>query len=444
MEKVLRSLKGLVPTGLADAGRPAYHFGLAVLGELIYRFPGRQITVIGVTGTNGKSTSANLIAAVLAAGGHRVGLATTVNFKVGGRAWANQTKMTSPGRFATYKLLRQMVKAGDTHAVIEASSHALHWHRVWGVPFQTAVFTNLSRDHLDLHRTMEAYRNTKGKLFQKLKPRHGKTVSVVNGDDPEAAYFLQFLADEKYVYGVKPETAEVMPLAQTVLADEIESGSTGSTFVARVDGTTIPVQVNIPGAFNVANALAAVCVGLAHGVALETIGRAIGAVPGVPGRMERVEAGQPFPVIVDYAHTPDAFDNVFSTLRAITPGRLISVFGATGDRDQGKRPELGRIAAGYSDFMFLTEEDPASEDPLAIISQIIPGIEAAGKTQQDYEIVPKRRTAINQALQLAKRDDTVVLLAKGHETVMTYADGKKPWDDRTVVAEEWQKLAETS
>ena len=441
MEAFLKSVRKIVPRGLADTVRPAYHFALAVVGECIYRFPGRQLTVIGVTGTNGKSTSANLIAKVLEAGGHQVGLATTVNFKIGDKEWANESKMTSPGRFAAYRLLRQMVNAGCTHAVLEVSSHALHWHRVWGIPFQTAVFTNLTRDHLDLHQTMEAYRNTKGKLFASLKSGR-KSVAVVNGDDPEASYFLKCFADTKYVYGLTPAAAEVLPLAHTVKAEEIRSGADGSSFTVVTESGTFPAMVHLPGRFNVANALAAVSVGLAHGVDQKEIAYGLESLTGVPGRMQKVEAGQPFAIIVDYAHTPDAFDNVLKTLREVTTGRLIVVFGAAGDRDRGKRPDLGKVAATYADRMVLTEEDPASEDPAAIIGQIVPGIEAAGKGPDDYVIELDRRRAIAQALADAKAGDTVVLLAIGHQTQMVRADGPHPWHEPTVAAEEYKRLAQ--
>ncbi len=441
MERILATARNRIPTSLADRIRPAYHYCLGVAAAVWYRFPAKQLTVIGITGTNGKSTVANLAAAVLAADGRSVALATTVNFKIGDKEWANTTKMTSPGRFATQRFLRQAVNAGCSHAVLEVSSHALYWHRTWGIPFQTAVFTNLSRDHLDLHKTMENYRNAKGRLFQQLaKDADIKTVAIANGDDPNAEYFLRFAADTKYVFGRQPEAADRSPLAHTVLAKKVTADATGSDFTAVAEDRNLPIRINIPGSFNISNALAAVAIGLAHDVDPSVISRAIAAVPGVAGRMQRVEAGQPFTVIVDYAHTPDAFDNVLRTLRGLTNGKLHVVFGATGDRDRGKRPDLGQVAATYADRLYLTEEDPGSEDPLAIISEIIPGIELAGKSRDDYQIIPKRREAIRAALAAAKPDDTVVLLAKGHETVMVTKRGKEPWDDRTVAATEMAKL----
>lgn len=432
---MLSALKRAIPEPLLNAVRKPYHYTLGVLAAVVYGFPGKKLNVIGVTGTNGKSTTACLVAAILETDGKTVGLTTTTDFWVGSEKWSNQTKMTSLGRFQMQKLLRRMVKAGCTHAVIEVSSHALHWNRVWGIPFETAVFTNLSRDHLDLHGTMEEYRRTKGELFDTLKASgDGQVVSVVNGDDSTAPYFLEFFADHKYVFGTTPEAAAVMPLAHTVLAKDVQADASGSRFTVQAEDVTIPVRVNIPGRFNVSNALAAVSVGLAYRVPPKTIAEAIGSVPGIPGRMELVDAGQPFAIVVDYAHTPDAFENVLKTLRELTNGKLISVYGATGDRDRGKRPELGKIAATYSDYMILTEEDPASEDALDIIEEIKPGLDRAGR-EVPYEVEPNRRNAIRLALGRAKPGDTVVLLGKGHETVMVYADGKRPWDDRTVAAD---------
>ena len=440
MESVLRAIKKIIPDPLLNAVRKPYHYTLGVLAAIVYGFPGRRLNVIGVTGTNGKSTTATLIATALEAGGYSVGLATTVNFWVGKKKTLNETKMTSRGRFQTQKLLRKMVAAGNTHAVVEVSSHGIHQHRLWGIPFETAVITNLTRDHLDYHGSMEEYRRAKGALFNSLKASaDGQVVSVVNGDDPAAPYFLEFFADHKYVFGTSPAAAAVMPLAHTVIAKNVTADATGSRFTAQAEDVAIPIRVNIPGRFNVSNALAATCVALAYRVKPKTIAAAIASVEGIPGRMELVEAGQPFPVVVDYAHTPDAFENVLSTLRDLTKGKLISVYGATGDRDRGKRPELGRIAATYSDYMILTEEDPASEDALDIIEEVKPGIDRA-KRNVPYEVEPNRRTAIRMALERATRGDTVVMLGKGHETVMVYADGKRPWDDRKVAAEEWQKL----
>lgn len=442
MEKLLQSVKKIIPDPILDAVRPAYHTTLAVLAALVYRFPGRKLVVVGVTGTNGKSTTGNFIASILTANGHSVGLTTTVNFQVGRETWLNQTKMTSLGRFAQQRLLRQMVKAGCTHAVVEVSSHALYWKRVWGIPFDVAVLTNLSRDHLDLHGSMKAYRETKGKLFAGLmrsKRKLGvKKSSAVNLDDKEAKYFLSFPADQRF--GFTEHNAKVDANVTRLRASKVRSSAKETAFVLSVGGEPAPAKLHLPGAFNVQNALAASAAGYALGVELPEIVTGLDQVKEVPGRMEQVDAGQPFSVVVDYAHTPDAFANVLAALKPITKGKLIAVFGATGDRDRGKRPELGAIAAQYADRLILTEEDPGSENPADIVDEITPGITKA-KRKVPYEIELDRRKAISKALAKATSKDTVVLLAKGHETVMTYADGKRPWDDRKVAAEEWRKLA---
>lgn len=442
MERLLDRLRKLIPTPVLDFIRPAYHYSLAVASALFYRFPGRQLTVIGVTGTKGKSTTCALAASVLETGGAKVGMISGIVFKVGENEIPNETMMTSLGRFRTQKLLRQMVKSGCTHAVLEVSSHALHWHRVWGIPFCTAVFTNLSKDHMELHKTMENYRAAKGKLFAKLaKGRAGKTSSVVNGDDTEAPFFLEFLADQKYVFGKRPEAAELTPLAHTVIADRPRVTEKGSSFTVRADEESFEVVTRLPGEFNVSNALAAVAIGRAHGIAAKDIVRGIDAVKGVAGRLERIEAGQPFSIVVDFAHTPTSFDAALGALRPITAGRLITVFGAPGNRDSSKFPAMGAAAAKYSDFMVLTEDDPGTEDPVDLVKPLIEGIGAAGKSESDYAIELDRRKAIRKAFAMAKRGDTVALLAKGHHTTMRYADGHRPWDDRVVAAEEAAKLS---
>ncbi len=439
MEKLLATLRRIVPTSLADAVRPAYHYTLAVLGALIYRFPGRQLTVIGVTGTDGKSTTCHLIAEVLRAGGHRVGMSTTVEFQVGDTRWENTTKMTSLGRFGLQRLLRRMADEGCSHAVIEVSSQALNWWRIWGIPIQTAVFTNLSREHLDNHKTMENYRHAKGKLFAGLaarRPPGGQTVSIVNGDDAEAGYFSQFLADTKYVFGTSPAAVDVQPLAHTVLAADIKLTPSGSSCTVHADGTRpFQLAVNLPGRFNVSNALAAASVGVAHGLKPSQITAGVAAVGELPGRMERVEAGQPFAVVVDFAVTPQAFESVLGTLRGQTEGKLITVFGSAGERDRGKRPLLGEIAARLSDIVVITEDDPASEDPADIAEQIVAGIDHGAPDAAKYHVMLDRREAIAQAISLAEAGDTVALLGKGHERVMSYADGKRPWNEVAVAAE---------
>ncbi|MDP9211851.1 MAG: UDP-N-acetylmuramoyl-L-alanyl-D-glutamate--2,6-diaminopimelate ligase [bacterium] len=439
MERILAPIRQAIPDPLLDAVRVPYHFSWALLGNLIYGFPARKLKVIGVTGTKGKSTTSYLTAKVLEAGGHRVGLISGVMLKVGPEERRNTTSLTTLGRLSNPRLLRRMVRAGCTHVVIEVTSHALNQFRVWGIPFETAVLTNFSKDHMDLHGSMERYRASKGKLFQKL--RHAeRSTAVVNGDDPAAPYFLEFFADTKYVYGTTSKARNILPLARRVIAEDIKLKSDGSTFTARND-ETIRVALGLPGAFNVSNALAAVSVGLAYGVKPARVADGIAALQTVPGRMERVEAGQSFTVIVDFAHTPKSYETVLKTLREITTGRLISVLGAYGNRDSSMFPKIGKLAAEYSDRLVVTEDDPGTEDPTKLTELLLEGITHGGMTADDYEVEMDRRKAINRALRQAKRGDTVALLGKGAQLVMRYGSGNRPWDERKVAAEEWRKLS---
>lgn len=441
MESILGFFRRLIPDPVLNVFRKPYHYCLAVLAAVWYGFPGKRLHVIGVTGTKGKSTTAELIHAVLQGGGHKTGLISGVSFRAGKKTWSNQTMNTTLGRFATQRWLRRIADAGCTHVVIEVTSHAMYWNRVWGIPFEAAVFTNLSQDHLDLHKTMENYRNAKGKLFDRLRfAPEGASVSIVNGDDPVADYFLGFFADTKFVYGTTNKVTDINPLAHSVVAKHVKSDAKGNRFTAKSEQVSIPIEVRIPGAFNVSNALAAVSLGLAYEVKPKKIAEAIKGVDGVPGRMERVEAGQPFNIVVDFAHTPASFEQSLGTLKKLTNGRLISVFGAPGNRDASKFPAMGKTAAKYSSYMVLTEDDPGTEDPAELVKPLVKGITSAGKSARSYAVELDRRKAIRLALATAKRNDTVVLLAKGHQTSMRRARGNEPWDDRVVAAEEWKKL----
>ncbi|MDP3999903.1 MAG: UDP-N-acetylmuramoyl-L-alanyl-D-glutamate--2,6-diaminopimelate ligase [bacterium] len=444
MERILVPIRQAIPDPLLNAVRVPYHFGWALLGNLIYRFPARKLKIVGITGTKGKSTTSYLAAKVLEAGGFKTGLISGVMIKVGPEETRNRTSLTTLGRLANPRLLRRMVKAGCTHVVVEVTSHALNQFRVWGVPFETAVFTNFSQEHLELHgNSMANYRAAKGKLFRKLR-RAEQSTSIVNGDDKEAPYFLEFFADTKYVYGTKPEIRDVHPLARTVVAEDVKLKPDGTTFTVRNE-ETVRVASHLAGGFNVSNALAAVSVGLAYGVKPKDVARGIGSVPSVPGRVERIEAGQPFSIIVDFAHTPDSYRTVLTALREITPGRLITVFGAYGNRDMRKFPGIGKVNAEFADHMILTEDDPGTDDPDMLTGLLVKGIKQAkggkGKGAAGrYEIEMDRRKAIRLAFKQAKKDDTVAILGKGGQLVMRYGTGNEPWDDSKIAAEEWKKL----
>lgn len=424
---VLSYLRQMIPD--RHPLRLFYHKLKAVLACLIYRFPSRSIQVIGVTGTKGKSTTVNLVASILDEAGYRVGLASTTNFQVAGRKWANETKMTTLSPFFVQKLLREMVTDNCQFAVLEVSSHSLIQNRVWGVNFDTAVLTNIGEDHLDYHGGFKEYLRAKGLLFARInksarKPKTPK-VTVVNQDDANASYFEQFLADRKYSYGLKTGNC---------YATNINYRQTGVGYTLHMPNQQLEIDLKMPGEFSVYNSLAAATVALSCGVAGPVIKTALEKATTVAGRFEQIDAGQPFAVIVDYAHTAESLDSLLQLYKSNTTGRLFAVFGATGGgRDKGKRPKMGEAADRHADMIVLTDDDPYDENRYAIIEQIAAGIK---RTEGDrLWKIPTRREAIAFALHLAQPGDTVVIAGKGAETVQVLATGKIPWDDRQVVRE---------
>lgn len=414
-----------------------YHKILAIFGVMLYGLPTNKMKVIGVTGTNGKTTTVNLITAILVEAGKKTGMISTVNFRIGNKKWLNTSKVTTFGRFKLRHLLKKMLRAKCEYVVIEVSSHAIVQSRVWAINFDTAVLTNLTHDHLDYHKDMEDYKKAKGQLFSdtvSAKRKHNcPKCTVLNSDSRSFEYFKEFRGDKNIYYGLSSNA--------NLRAENIKLTPDGTSFKAITPKGNIDIKIHLVGEFNVYNALAAIGVGICENIPLKTIKKGLEKFDMVPGRMEKVMEGQDFTVIVDYAHTPDAFEKIFENVRRLSSGRIISVFGATGDRDKTKRPELGEIAAKYSKYIFLTLEDPASEDPVDIINQIEPGLVESGKKENiDYFKIVDRRDAINKAFSCAEPEDIVLLLAKGHETVMTMKDGKIPWDDRQVAREELRKL----
>jgi UDP-N-acetylmuramoyl-L-alanyl-D-glutamate--2,6-diaminopimelate ligase len=413
-----------------------YHKAWAILANIIYWFPGRKLYVIGVTGTNGKTTTVSFIASILEEAGYKIGMTSTVHFQVGLKKWLNKTKMTVPGHFFFPRMLCQMVRASCQYAVLEISSHALHQYRTWGVPFDATVITNLTHDHLDYHRDFNDYRITKGRLFanlsKSLRKPNSQKVSVINADDKEAWYFAQFWAEKKYAYTLTSKDIGI----PCVKASGIKFKAKKTSFVLNSPIGKINISLNLIGKFNVANACAAAAFALSQDINLSVIKKGLGKIKGVSGRMEEVDERQKFKVIVDYAHTPDAFSKVFASIRPVVANKIISVFGATGDRDREKRPILGEIGAHFSDYIILTLEDPGSEDPEKIIKEIEPGVIKEGKILgKTYFKIVNRRKAIKKAFELASKDDIVLLLAKGHEQVMQMRGKKVPWDDRKVAHE---------
>lgn len=449
-----------------------YHRFLAFAGAALYWFPSRQLTVIGVTGTKGKTTTVHAIVRILEEAGYKVGAISGLYFKVGKSERPSCRKMTMPGRFSIQRHLRHAALAGCTHAVIEVTSEGIAQHRHRYIEFDTAVFTNIAPEHLDSHGSLEKYLAAKQELFAGLagslraKRIRGKRVRkekviVANGDDPHADDFLSFAADRKLCCHVGPpdETGE-LSVCEHVVAERLVERENGTSFAVR--GT--PFTLVLPGAFNVANALAAIAVGMSEGIAFPCAADALSKIKNVPGRMEFMDAGQSFEAVVDYAHTPDSLDAVLRTLRgrmersARQKNRLICVLGAAGGgRDRWKRPVLGAAAAIWSDEVIVTNEDPYGEDPVRIMEDVMNGAENARRVYREYfgeeifsergasiipmpQKIPDRRTAIRKALTIARAGDTVVIAGKGSEQVMAVGERHIPWDERGVVREEIAKM----
>ena len=418
-------LEGLgVPVLEAPDSRRA----LAAIAAAHEGYPARRLTVIGITGTNGKSTTAFLTLAALEGCGLRAGVITTVGSRIAGRESPNPTRLTTPEAPAVQRLLAEMVEAGCTHAVVEATSHGLDLHRLDGCEFDVAVFTNLLPDHLDYHGSFEAYRAAKATLFSMLDEPTEKAitrVAVLNADDPQWRHFADATEARVVTYALDDPGADVR-------AEDVMPWPDGATFLLRTGEESLEASLRLPGHFNVANATAAITTAAALGLDAVSAAAGVAGCPGVPGRMERIE-GAPFAVVVDYAHTADAMRQVLETLREVTEGRLIVVFGCAGERSAERRSGLGAVAARLADYVVLTEEDPHSERPEAIIDDIARAMTAAGAGEGErFERVPERRDAIARAFELARPDDLLLLAGKGHESTIERAAESLPWDERAV------------
>ncbi len=408
--------------------RLLYHKVMAMLAAVYYRFPADDMTVIGITGTNGKTTTSHLVGDILREAGHKVGMLTTADIHVDDQVFRNDHKMTTLRPFMFQKMLRMMVNRGCKYAIVEVTSHAMDQHRLWGVSVDVSVLTNITHEHLDYHETEEAYIRAKGKLFDllnftKRKPNVPK-VSVINADDPQAHYFEKFVSDRTYLYGLSKGSYQALALALT---------PDGSQFVFKVPNDQVEIKFPLPAKFNVENALAAATVAVALRVNLRTIGHALANANPVPGRLERIDEGQPYTVIVDFAHSPDALEKLLFMLKDLTQNRLIVVFGATGERDVAKRPIMGEIADKHADILMVTDDDPYKEDRIKIIDQIGEGIKR--EEGDRYWKIPNRKQAIGTALAMAQEGDTVVIAGKGCEAFQITAAGKIPSDDRAIVRE---------
>jgi UDP-N-acetylmuramoyl-L-alanyl-D-glutamate--2,6-diaminopimelate ligase len=405
---------------------PNARVALADLAAEFFDHPTEKLKVAAVTGTDGKTTTVHLVSDVLEAAGLRTGYATTVDFKLADHEWQNDTRQSTQETLELQEFCAELLVAGGTWGVLEATSHALALQKMRGIDVDVAVFTNLSPEHLDFHGTLQAYLEAKGILFEMLTQGHDKGLpktAVVNADDPHWRYLADRAVGTRLIsYGIDA-LADVQ--ATVVAAD-----ANGSRLKVTAFGDTVDFRLPLVGRFNVHNALAAIGAGLAAGATLAQARDALARARPVRGRMDRIDAGQPFTVIVDYAHTPESLEKVLALLRPLTPGRLIAVFGSAGERDRTKRPKLAAAAARYADHFVITQEDPRLEDPAAILADIEAGAVEAGKQRdRDYRVIADRAEAIAAAIAAAGDGDTVLLAGKGHEGSIIVGEEKVPWDE---------------
>lgn len=406
---------------------------LANLSCAFYGYPAQQLCTIGVTGTDGKTTTCNLISTILESAGWPTGLMTTANFRLHRQEWENTTRQSTLEALEVQQFLRRMLDEGITHAVIEATSHGLELQRVHGCQFDIGVVTNITHEHLDFHKTLDAYRRAKARLFEMLDSQRDKGLgwqprAILNRDDVSYEVLKPYCQVPILDYGIDTPAS--------IHAVDIQLGPSSTRFRVILPDTEYSIETQLVGRFNISNCLAAIATTYSQGIAIADIAHGLAQIPGVAGRMERIDEGQPFTVIVDYAHTPDSLAKVLATLRPVTKGNLIVVFGSAGERDVQKRPSMGRIAAQMANFFVLTDEDPREEDREHILRDIAAGAEAMGKRQgYDFLSIADRTEAIATAFAYAQPEDTVILAGKGHEQSIIIGREKLPWDDRRVARE---------
>lgn len=414
-------VKAVIPAGVFAVVEPYGHLAEAVIENIAYGFPARKLKVIGVTGTAGKTTTCTLVTHMLREGGYKVAMMTTVaiDYGDGKGAQHNTTRMTSLGSLKLLQAVKRMRANNVEWLVLEVSSHALAQHRVWGMPFSIVAFTNLSHDNADYHGTFENYRKAKLMLFKQCnRNRRGQRIGVVNADDPSGEIFASAVK-HPLRYGLKKGELR---------ASGVELAANGSRFKAVIGDDEYDINTSLPGGFNVYNCLAAIGVARSAGLDKQQIEQAVAGLKSVEGRMNLIEEGQDFSVIVDYAPTPEGFEQVYAAVKPTAKARIITVFGSAGRRDELKRPIQGEIAGKNSDIIILTEEDDRDQDGMKIIEEIAAGAEKAGKTKdKDMFFIHKREDAVQKAVDLARKDDIVLLLGKGEETVIiTNKPGFKP------------------
>lgn len=470
-------IRKLIPRNLFKKIQPIYHYLTAVLAAAWYRYPSRHLIVIGVTGTTGKTSSVYFIAKVLESAGYNVGYTSTAMFDDGKREWLNDKKMTMPGRFFVQKILRRMVTNRCQYAIVETTSEGIVQFRHQFINYDLLVFTGLYPEHLESHGGFQNYKEAKGRLFAHLKDCKPKYINdhktichpttslkkldytklkkavIINGDDENAPYFLSFWSEEQLIYTTNNEF-DSNKFMENGGEDKILKDSriySFSDIKTTVDGTSFEFQdktVNLKllGDFNVANAMNAALVGLSQGLTLDQVKNGLESVTCLSGKLERIDLGQDFGIIVDYSFEARAMKKMYEAINIIPHNKIIHLLGSCGGgRDRDRRPVLGGIAGENADYVIITNEDPYDEDPQLIIDQVAAGAELAGK-RKDYDLfqISDRREAINKALILAETNDLVLITGKGAEQYICLANGKKiPWDDRRIVREELAKIKET-
>ena len=472
----MRRIKKLFPQSIKNL----YHLAQAILANVRYAFPSRKLKVIGITGSDGKTTTTQMVTRILEEAGKKVAMASTINFRINEQEEKNLSHFTTESAFAVQKFIKKAVDHGCEYLVLETSSHSLDQYRVWGVEYKTAVITNVTREHLDYHKTMERYRLAKKKLF-KIVSRNSGTV-IVNLDMENPEDFLEFNVKDKFAYSTKKNK---LPMTDDrlryIYAENIELGIQNSKFKIQ----NYEFILNIPGLFNVENALAAICVALSEGIKFEEASMALEKIKGVPGRMESVPNDRGLDIIVDFALTPNALDKLYGLLVSVKKpeAKVIAIFGSCGERDRGKRPIMGEIVSKYADFVIVTNDEPYHEDPQGIINEIFAGVMTPQNSKLDESIdspnfqfpisnppagragfqtisndqisndkikraegvncwrIMDRREAIKKALEIATVGDIIVITGMGNFETMVVGDQKIPWNDRNVIEEELRKLA---
>lgn len=406
-----------------------------MLAAFVYGNPARNLKIIGVTGTNGKTTTCNMIARILEKASYKVGMASTINFKIGPKEWVNKTKMTMVSPFALQKFLKECVREGCHWVILETTSHSIAQYRNYGINYDVAVLTNVTHDHLDYHKTFDEYMKVKGKMFSS-----GRSVNIINVDDKSAKYFFDLPSQKTLTYGTdQPEAGHLQ--RPEILGKKIVLEPSGSLVSVVTPIGQVAYELQLPGKFNIYNALAATAVAVALNIHLSVCKEALEAIDVMPGRMEKVDLGQSFTVLVDYAHTPDALEKIYQTLQIAKRARIISVLGSCGDRDKTKRPILGALAGRNADIVIVTNEDPYTEDPSKIIEEVAAGVPRGADPKkpkvsgENFFKILDRKKAIAKAISLAYKDDIVLITGKGAEECMVWGDKKLPWSDRKIVKE---------